>query len=134
MQSHLLTGVGVSGALATQPPRRGRHECFVAFATDAYIACYSMLMAKGARSRVEEEGLCGRLVLAAMARECGVASPAWADMSLPGVTQVKDFTALAEAWASASDTELVLTARQHLPDSLHQLLFGNGAPVAAPAS
>lgn len=67
-----LLGLGCTGALTTQRPRRGAHRVCVAVGDGKGEAVYSLTLAKGARSRAEEEEVCSRLLLHALALACGV--------------------------------------------------------------
>lgn len=65
-------GVACAASLASERPKRGDHRAHVAFATDDEVVCYSLTLAKGARGRQQEDALCGRLVLDAVAEAFGV--------------------------------------------------------------
>jgi nicotinamide mononucleotide (NMN) deamidase PncC len=67
-----LVGVGATGALATCRLHRGEHRVHVGVARADAAAVYSLVLNKGARTRAEEEELCSRLLLHALALACGV--------------------------------------------------------------
>ena len=62
-----LVGIGLAGALRSEPPRRGEHRCHVAVATDATLCLREVVLDKGAgRSRAEEDAACGCLLIEAL--------------------------------------------------------------------
>jgi len=67
-----LMGIGCTAALATDRPRRGEHRAHVAIQTEGETVCWSLHLAKGRRSRRDEEELVARLVLNATAETCGI--------------------------------------------------------------
>lgn len=67
-----LLGVGCAAALAAEPLRRGTHRCHVAAATGLGLHTFDLKLAKGARSRQEEDDLASKLVLRAVGRACGI--------------------------------------------------------------
>ncbi len=67
-----LLGVGCTAALATTRPRRGADRVHVCVRAADAQATYSLEMARGARTREEEEDLCSRLLVHALALACGV--------------------------------------------------------------
>ncbi|KAF8058477.1 hypothetical protein HT031_005601 [Scenedesmus sp. PABB004] len=69
-----LVGLGATCALASEPPKRGAHRAYVAAASGAGCHLASLVLAKGARSRWQEEQLVGRLLLQVLARAAGVES------------------------------------------------------------
>ncbi len=69
-----LAGIACTAALATDRPRRGPHRAHVALQTAARTATWSLELAKGRRSRAEEEDLVSRLMLNALADACGLQS------------------------------------------------------------
>jgi len=63
-----VVGVGCVAALASVPPKRGDHRAFVAAHTrEGGTVTWALHLAKGRRSRADEDALCARLVLAALA-------------------------------------------------------------------
>lgn len=97
-----LAGIACTAGLATDRPKRGEHRAHVAVQTEAETACWSVYLAKGRRSRREEEQLVATLVLNGVADACevderlplgldaderldscrAVARPAWRDLLL----------------------------------------------------
>ncbi len=67
-----LIGLACTATLATDRPKRGEHRAHVATWQGAVIAAYSLQMAKGARSRQQEEELVSRLILNAAAEACAL--------------------------------------------------------------
>jgi hypothetical protein len=65
-----LIGLACTATLTTDRPKRGEHRAHVATWQRTGIAGYSLHMAKGARSRLEEEDLVSRLILNAAADAC----------------------------------------------------------------
>lgn len=71
-----LVGVGCTASLATDRAKRGDHRIHVAAHTDQAAFAMSLVLAKEARSRAEEECLAQQMVLLAMAAEGGNAADA----------------------------------------------------------
>jgi len=67
-----LAGVACTASLATDRPKKGSHRVHVAIQTASFTAVRSVWLAKGRRSRAEEEDLVARLVLNATAEACGL--------------------------------------------------------------
>ncbi len=66
-------GVACTATLITDRPKRGDHRCHVAVRDERGVTTYSLVLAKGRRDRGGEETVVSRLVLAALARACGLA-------------------------------------------------------------
>jgi len=66
-------GIACAAALATNRPKRGPHRAHAAVQTASQTWCWSLELAKNARSRREEEQIVSRMVLNAAAEACGVA-------------------------------------------------------------
>lgn len=66
-------GVACTASLVSDRPKRGPHRAHVAFQTAAVTAVRSLELAKGRRTRAEEERVVSDLVLNAAAEACGVA-------------------------------------------------------------
>lgn len=98
-----LFGVGCTAGLASDRPKRGDHRVHVAVQTRRVTAAYSLTLAKGRRSRAEEEAAAASLVLHAIGATLGLvadsfepgegdrleqrskqASPVWEDMLYGG--------------------------------------------------
>jgi nicotinic acid mononucleotide adenylyltransferase len=62
-----FVGVGCTASLASDRPKRGDHRVHVAFQTIDQTDEYSLTLAKGARSRAEEEAVATAMILNAVA-------------------------------------------------------------------
>ena len=71
-QGATLVGVGVTAALTTDRPRRGRNRCFVSIVGTSVDINLGIELHKGSRSRIDEEELVDRLVLNCIAEAFGV--------------------------------------------------------------
>eukprot|EP00882_Tetradesmus_deserticola_P026214 GHRQ01028875.1.p1 GENE.GHRQ01028875.1~~GHRQ01028875.1.p1 ORF type:complete len:171 (+),score=62.67 GHRQ01028875.1:483-995(+) len=58
-----VVGLAASCALAAEPPKRGQHRAYVAAHSSSGSRLLSVVLAKGARSRWQEEQLVGRALL-----------------------------------------------------------------------
>eukprot|EP00887_Chlorella_sp_A99_P007845 scaffold20.g7845.t1 len=67
-----VVGVGCTCALATDREKRGEHKAFVATCSSSGTRTYAVRLAKGARSRQQEDGVASRLLLRAVADATGV--------------------------------------------------------------
>lgn len=67
-----VAGVGFTGALASIPPKRGDHRCFVSARTQTGIWQYDLTLAKGYRDRYGEDYLTSCVVVKTLADVCGV--------------------------------------------------------------
>jgi len=68
----LPAGIACSARLATDRPKRGPHRAHLAMQTAASTTTWSIELAKGRRTRAEEEQLVSRLLLNVAAEACGV--------------------------------------------------------------
>jgi len=68
-----LAGIGCTATIATERPKRGEHNCCVAICEAQGVTIYTLTLAKGRRTRREEEALVSLLILKAVARVCHVA-------------------------------------------------------------
>lgn len=113
--SDTVAGLACTASLSTDRLKLGEHRAHVAAQTTTATVFCSMELAKGARSRREEEQLVNRLVLNAVAETCGVierlplelredekveavrveAPPAWQDLLLGRVESVAEGRAVA---------------------------------------
>ena len=66
-----LAGVACTASLVTDRPKKGPHRACVAIQTASFTAVRSIWLAKGRRSRADEE-LVSQLVLNAVAEACGL--------------------------------------------------------------
>ncbi len=69
-------GVGATASLASDRPKRGDHRIHVALQTLTATFAWSLTLAKGARTREEEEAIAANLVLHAVAVACNLAPAA----------------------------------------------------------
>ncbi|MBN1992719.1 MAG: hypothetical protein JW953_08425 [Anaerolineae bacterium] len=67
-----VAGIGCTAAIATDRPKRGDHRCCLAVCDAQGVASYTLTLAKGHRTRAEEENLVSFLLLKAVADGCGV--------------------------------------------------------------
>ena len=67
-----LLGVACTAALATDRRKKGRHRAHIGIRTATKTRVYSCTLTKGARDRQEEERVVSDLLLAVMARACGL--------------------------------------------------------------
>jgi hypothetical protein len=66
-----IVGVGCTASLASDRPKRGDHRIHVAYQTRATTAEFSLVLAKGRRTRAEEEAIAAALILNATSDACG---------------------------------------------------------------
>jgi nicotinamide mononucleotide (NMN) deamidase PncC len=71
---HALRGIGATASLASARPKRGPHRLHIAWQSAAKTVVVSCELAKGARSRAEEEDVAARLILEIVAEACDVES------------------------------------------------------------
>ncbi|MBM4071108.1 MAG: hypothetical protein FJ271_19500 [Planctomycetes bacterium] len=69
-----VVGLGCTASLATDRPKKGDHRLHVACQQAGSATTYSLVMHKGARSRLEEEELLDAVILNALAQACGIAA------------------------------------------------------------
>ncbi len=67
-----IVGLGCTATIATDRTKRGEHRAFVATWDDTGSTIDSIVLEKGLRERAGEEDVVSRLVVAALARACGV--------------------------------------------------------------
>ena len=79
-----VVGAACSAALASDRPRRGAHHAVVAVADALGAAVCELELAKGTRTRRQEEAVVSLLLLAELAAACGVAEPEPAAAAAPG--------------------------------------------------
>ena len=104
-------GVACTASLASVPPKRGEHRCWIAVEGSAGTWLRSATLAKGQRDRSEEEALVAELILSAI---CGATGTA--HVPVAGVLADDDYTetctALPELLQSVRDgDELVVWSR-----------------------
>jgi len=66
-----LIGLGCTASLASDRPKRGDHRVHVAYQTRDTTAEFSLILAKGRRTRGEEEAIAANTILNAMSDACG---------------------------------------------------------------
>lgn len=72
--THVLRGIGATASLATTRSKHGPHRVHAAWQSAAKTVVVSCELAKGARTRNEEEQVAARLILEIVAEACDVAS------------------------------------------------------------
>lgn len=118
-----IMGLGATAALASEPPKRGDHRVYIAAHTCNGTHCQGLKLAKGARSRQEEEELVSRLLLQVLARACQV--PSADSFSLPLLPAQDGHPA--DELAAPQDTQAAATSRSGAavdPEPLQALLSG----------
>ena len=68
-------GFAITASLSSTRPKRGEHRAYCALQTSARTHTTSLRLAKGERSRAEEERLLGDVALAALAEAFGIDQP-----------------------------------------------------------
>ena len=67
-----IVGLGCTATIATDRTKRGDHRVFIATWDDTAVATDAVTLEKGLRERAGEEDVVSRLVIAALARACGL--------------------------------------------------------------
>lgn len=70
----ILRGIAATASLATNRPKHGPHRVHVAWQSAEATVSYSCNLAKGHRTRTEEEAIAAELVVHAVAEACGVST------------------------------------------------------------
>ena len=86
-----VVGAACTAALASDRPRRGAHHAVVAVADALGTAVCELQLAKGARTRRQEEAAVSLLLLAELAAACGAAVPEPAAAPAPGDVMQREF-------------------------------------------
>ncbi len=73
--SDRVLGLGCTASLASDCPKKGDHRCHISIHLDDVTTTWSLILAKGARSRAEEEAVVAGCVLAALASRLGLPDP-----------------------------------------------------------
>jgi len=68
-----VAGVACTASLVSDRPKRGPHRCHIAVQDGRSTTTDSLTLTKGRRDRAGEEDVVARVVLAAVARACGLA-------------------------------------------------------------
>lgn len=69
-----IVGLACTATIATDRTKRGDHRAFVSTWDDDAVTTDALVLEKGLRDRAGEEDVVSRLVIAALARACGVAA------------------------------------------------------------
>ena len=69
-----IVGLACTATIATDRTKRGDHRAFIATWDDDSVTTDSLMLEKGLRDRAGEEDVVSRLVIAAIARACGVSA------------------------------------------------------------
>ena len=69
-----IVGLGCTATIATDRAKRGDHRVFIATWEDTGVTTDAVTLEKGLRERAGEEDVVSRLVIAALARACGLAT------------------------------------------------------------
>jgi hypothetical protein len=67
-----IFGIACSAALVSSSPKKGSHRCHVSAVTSSTSDVWSIQLAKGFRTREEEDYVCSRLILDAIFATCSV--------------------------------------------------------------
>ena len=67
-----IIGVAGTATIATDRTKRGDHRAYIAVWDDAGVSTTALTLEKGLRDRAGEEDVISRLVIAAIARACGI--------------------------------------------------------------
>mgnify|MGYP001230035887 FL=1 len=70
-----VAGISCTASLTSNKPKKGPHRCHIALQNLDTTVTYSLQFNKGTRTRTEEERVTGNLIIAAVARACGLHSP-----------------------------------------------------------
>lgn len=69
-----VIGIGCTGTITTDYPKRGDHHCQVAVCEHRRLTRYAVTFLKGSRQRYQEETLVSRIVLNGLAHACGIST------------------------------------------------------------
>ena len=86
-----VVGAACTAALASDRPRRGAHHAVVAAADALGTAVCELQLAKGTRTRRQEEAAVSLLLLTELAAACGAAVPSTAAAPAPGDAMRREF-------------------------------------------
>ena len=67
-----IIGVACTATIATDRAKRGDHRAYIAVWDDAGVSTTALTLEKGRRDRAGEENVVSRLVIATIARACGI--------------------------------------------------------------
>jgi nicotinamide mononucleotide (NMN) deamidase PncC len=102
---HALRGIGATASLATTRAKRGPHRIHVARQSAEATVALSYELAKGERTRAEEETIACQLILAAVCNACGVDADSLLEPAVAAAVQRRERVA-PRAWS-----ELLLGTR-----------------------
>ena len=105
-----IVGLGCTATIATDRTKRGDHRVFIATWNDTAVTTDAVTLEKGLRERAGEEDVVSRLVIAALARACGLE---------------------AELDRRLASTERLETETTHHADPIQRLLDGEARWVTA---
>jgi len=87
-----LMGIACTASLVSDRPKRGDHRCHVATQSGSETRAWTLVLAKGARNRMDEEHVVGQVILYALARAAGLEDLPALDL-LPGEAIVEHHAA-----------------------------------------
>jgi nicotinic acid mononucleotide adenylyltransferase/nicotinamide mononucleotide (NMN) deamidase PncC len=128
-----LIGVGLTASLASDRPKRGSHRAHVAWQTLAATATASLELAKGARTRRQEEHLVARLAINALAEACGLDDRLPLDL-LEGEAVVRRRTDAPPAWQALVLGETSIIAATDPQPTPHPAANPGGRRVVFPGA
>jgi hypothetical protein len=117
-----LRGIGATASLATTRPKRGPHRIHAAWQSAEATVSYSCELAKGERTRAEEERIATQLILTAVCEACGVEGARLLEPS------VADAVHRREQRAPAAWSELLLGERTSM--AIHEETTANADRTA----
>ena len=106
-----VIGLGATATIATDRAKRGEHRVYIAVWDDAGVTTDAVILEKGRRERAGEEDVVSRLVIAALARACGVGGDGDGD-------------------GGDDDTAAAVDLRLAASERLHTEWHAHGDPVA----
>lgn len=76
-----VIGLALTAAVATNRPKKGNHQCFIAVRTAKGMATFNAVFEKGRRTREEEGALCDLLAVNALLVTAGIETSLPADLA-----------------------------------------------------
>lgn len=92
-----VVGIGCTASLASDRPKRGDHRIHASWQSETTTHVADLVLAKGQRTRAEEEVLAAAVVLNAVAQACGVAGELPLEL-LPGENVEMESCEAPPAW------------------------------------
>jgi nicotinic acid mononucleotide adenylyltransferase len=123
----LLAGVGCTASLVSDRPKLGAHRIHVAWQSGSTTATCSLELAKGRRSRLDEEQVAAGLVLNAVAAACGL-SDRLALGTLPDESPTTTKTEAPLPWQDLLVGKTL--AARHQNGSVDEVTSGSGLAIA----